>query len=76
MFEISGFRTEIQYEYSISPLTCTFLISDLSRNKLTELPAECTEFDSMERLVLYHNTIRAIPDSVVQLSSLQFLDLR
>jgi Leucine-rich repeat (LRR) protein len=52
------------------------LLSDMSRNKLTELPSECTEFNSMEKLVLYHNTIRAIPDSVVYLQSLQFLDLR
>ena len=53
-----------------------FLISDLSRNKLTELPQECTEYYSMERLILYHNMIRTIPDSVIHLHSLQFLDLR
>ena len=50
-------------------------ISDLSRNKLTELPQECTDYFSLERLVLYHNTIRSIPDSIVYLQSLQFLDL-
>ena len=55
---------------------CCFLISDLSRNKLTELPQECTEYYSMERLILYHNMIRTIPDSVIYLHSLQFLDLR
>lgn len=54
----------------------TFFLSDMSRNKLTELPSECTDFNSMERLILYHNTIRAIPDSVSALQSLQFLDLR
>jgi len=48
---------------------------DLSRNKLTELPQECTDYFSLERLVLYHNTIRSIPDSIVYLQSLQFLDL-
>jgi Leucine-rich repeat (LRR) protein len=42
---------------------------------LTELPQECTDYYSLERLVLYHNSIRAIPDSVVFLQSLQFLDL-
>ena len=52
-----------------------FWISDLSRNKLTELPQECTDYFSLERLVLYHNTIRSIPDSIVYLQSLQFLDL-
>merc|ERR1719225_496283 len=48
---------------------------DLSKNKLTELPQECTDYYSLERLVLYHNTIRSIPDSIVYLQSLQFLDL-
>ena len=51
-------------------------ITDLSRNKLTELPSECTDFASLERLILYHNTIRAIPDTVTCLQSLQFLDIR
>ena len=49
--------------------------ADLSRNKLTELPQECTDYYSLERLVLYHNAIRSIPDSVVYLQSLKFLDL-
>merc|ERR1719225_1189175 len=48
---------------------------DLSKNKLTELPQECTDYYSLERLVLYHNFIRSIPDSVIYLQSLQFLDL-
>lgn len=48
----------------------------MSRNKLTELPQECTDFNSMERLILYHNTIRSIPDTVTCLQSLQYLDLR
>ena len=49
--------------------------ADLSKNKLTELPQECTDYYSLERLVLYHNFIRSIPDSVIYLQSLQFLDL-
>ncbi|XP_059086577.1 leucine-rich repeat and calponin homology domain-containing protein-like isoform X4 [Tigriopus californicus] len=49
--------------------------ADLSKNKLNELPEECTDFGSMEKLILYHNTIRSIPDSVVYLRSLQFLDI-
>lgn len=49
---------------------------DMSRNKLVELPVECTEFEVLERLVLYHNTIKGIPETVACLQSLQFLDLR
>ena len=52
-----------------------FFFADLSKNKLTELPQECTDYYSLERLVLYHNFIRSIPDSVIYLQSLQFLDL-
>ena len=48
----------------------------MSRNKLVELPSECTEFEVLERLVLYHNTIKGIPETIVYLQSLQFLDLR
>ena len=50
-------------------------IADLSRNKLAEIPLECTYFPSLERLVLYHNVIRGIPDNLGSLQSLQLLDL-
>ncbi|GLG92389.1 Leucine-rich repeat protein soc-2 homolog [Gryllus bimaculatus] len=49
--------------------------SDLSKNRFGELPVEVTEFCSLERLLLYHNTIRSIPDTVVYLQSLVYLDL-
>ena len=49
---------------------------DLSRNKLLEVPGECTRYRSMERLLLYHNTIKSIPDNIVSLASLMYLDLR
>ncbi|PSN32796.1 hypothetical protein C0J52_20402 [Blattella germanica] len=48
---------------------------DLSKNRFGELPVEVTEFYFLERLQLYHNTIRSIPDSVVYLQSLIYLDL-
>jgi Leucine-rich repeat (LRR) protein len=51
-------------------------IADLSKNRFGELPVEVTEFYFLERLQLYHNTIRSIPDSVVYLQSLIYLDLR
>jgi Leucine-rich repeat (LRR) protein len=52
------------------------VIADLSKNRFGELPVEVTEFYFLERLQLYHNTIRSIPDSVVYLQSLVYLDLR
>ncbi|XP_067007214.2 leucine-rich repeat and calponin homology domain-containing protein isoform X2 [Anabrus simplex] len=51
------------------------VIADLSKNRFIELPVEVTEFCSLERLELYHNTIRSIPDTVVYLQSLLYLDL-
>ncbi|PNF42804.1 hypothetical protein B7P43_G13605 [Cryptotermes secundus] len=51
------------------------VIADLSKNRFGELPVEVTEFYFLERLYLYHNTIRSIPDSVVYLQSLIYLDL-
>ncbi|XP_030242388.1 leucine-rich repeat and calponin homology domain-containing protein 2 isoform X3 [Drosophila navojoa] len=52
------------------------VIADLSRNRFCELPEEITTFAFLETLMLYHNTIRSIPESVKQLSSLTYLDLR
>ena len=54
----------------------SLLFSDLSRNKLVDVPNECTEYSSLEKLVLYHNTIRNIPESIAYLQSLQYLDIR
>ena len=73
-FNVNYLFQEFLRKYASSISFVSF--SDLSRNKLTELPQECTEYYSLERLVLYHNTIRSIPDSVVNLHALQFLDLR
>jgi len=49
--------------------------ADLSRNKLTEIPIEFTHFYSLEKLILYHNSIKSIPDTFGVLQSLQYLDL-
>ena len=51
------------------------VIADLSRNKLSEVPIEFTHFYSLEKLILYHNSIRTIPDTLGVLKSLQYLDL-
>ncbi|XP_073255042.1 leucine-rich repeat and calponin homology domain-containing protein 1-like [Porites lutea] len=44
---------------------------DLSKNKLSEFPAELSDFVMIEKVDLYHNTIRGVPES--QLSELKFL---
>ncbi|CAD7000690.1 unnamed protein product [Ceratitis capitata] len=49
---------------------------NLSRNRFCELPEEITTFSFLETLLLYHNTIRSIPESVKHLTSLTYLDLR
>lgn len=41
-----------------------------------ELPEEVTEFAFLEKLHLYHNAIRVIPETVAMLQSLSYLDLR
>ncbi|KGL91951.1 Leucine-rich repeat and calponin homology domain-containing protein 3, partial [Charadrius vociferus] len=49
--------------------------SDLSRNRLSELPAEACHFVSLESLNLYQNCIRYIPEAVLNLQSLTFLNI-
>ncbi|XP_009080142.1 PREDICTED: leucine-rich repeat and calponin homology domain-containing protein 3, partial [Acanthisitta chloris] len=47
----------------------------LSRNRLSELPAETCHFVSLESLNLYQNCIRYIPEAVLNLQSLTFLNI-
>ncbi|NXY45983.1 LRCH3 protein, partial [Ceuthmochares aereus] len=49
--------------------------SDFSRNRLSELPAEACHFVSLESLNLYQNCIRYIPEAVLNLQSLTFLNI-
>ncbi|NXV08028.1 LRCH3 protein, partial [Cettia cetti] len=49
--------------------------ADLSRNRLSELPAEACHFVSLETLNLYQNCIRYIPEAVTNLQSLTFLNI-
>ncbi|KAI6063035.1 Leucine-rich repeat and calponin-like proteiny domain-containing protein 3 [Aix galericulata] len=48
---------------------------DLSRNRLSELPAEACHFVSLESLNVYQNCIRYIPEAVLNLQSLTFLNI-
>ena len=52
------------------------ITADLSRNRLTEFPSILCQFRSLERLNLYHNAIKSIPEEISQLQQLKFLDLR
>lgn len=53
-----------------------FFVADLSKNRFSDLPEEVTEFPFLEKLHLYHNAIRIIPETVAMLQSLNYLDLR
>ncbi|NXI21129.1 LRCH1 protein, partial [Sterrhoptilus dennistouni] len=48
---------------------------DLSKNRLTEVPTELCHFVSLETLNLYHNCIKVIPDAIVNLQMLTYLNL-
>ncbi|NXJ61191.1 LRCH1 protein, partial [Rostratula benghalensis] len=52
-----------------------FLRADLSKNRLTEVPTELCHFVSLETLNLYHNCIKIIPDAIVNLQMLTYLNL-
>ncbi|NWJ09322.1 LRCH1 protein, partial [Crypturellus undulatus] len=49
--------------------------ADLSKNRLTEIPIEVCHFVSLETLNLYHNCIKIIPDAIVNLQMLTYLNL-
>ncbi|NXN38201.1 LRCH1 protein, partial [Rhinoptilus africanus] len=49
--------------------------SDLSKNRLTEVPTELCHFVSLETLNLYHNCIKIVPDAIVNLQMLTYLNL-
>lgn len=53
-----------------------FLISDLSRNRFCELPEDVTTFIFLEQLFLYQNIMKSVPQSIRNLTSLTYLDLR
>ncbi|XP_059484814.1 leucine-rich repeat and calponin homology domain-containing protein isoform X2 [Neocloeon triangulifer] len=51
------------------------LNADLSKNRFSEVPAEICQFSCLERLDLYHNVLRSVPDNIQYLRSLIYLDL-
>lgn len=53
-----------------------YFFLDLSKNRLVEVPMELCHFVSLEILNLYHNCIRVIPEAIVNLQMLTYLNLR
>ncbi|XP_071070835.1 DISP complex protein LRCH3 isoform X3 [Dasypus novemcinctus] len=49
--------------------------ADLSRNRLSEIPIEACHFVSLENLNLYQNCIRYIPEGILNLQALTFLNI-
>ncbi|XP_043927973.1 leucine-rich repeat and calponin homology domain-containing protein 1 [Protopterus annectens] len=49
--------------------------ADLSKNRLTEVPVDICEFVSLETLNLYHNCIKVIPDAIINLQTLTYLNI-
>ncbi|XP_054431141.1 DISP complex protein LRCH3 isoform X4 [Pteronotus mesoamericanus] len=49
--------------------------ADLSRNRLSEIPVETCQFVSLENLNLYQNCIRYIPEAILNLQALTFLNI-
>uniref|UniRef100_A0A452URL1 Leucine rich repeats and calponin homology domain containing 1 n=1 Tax=Ursus maritimus TaxID=29073 RepID=A0A452URL1_URSMA len=49
--------------------------TDLSKNRLVEVPMELCHFVSLEILNLYHNCIRVIPEAIINLQMLTYLNL-
>ncbi|KAL7642805.1 UNVERIFIED_CONTAM: hypothetical protein RMT77_006093 [Armadillidium vulgare] len=51
------------------------VIADLSKNRFSEVPSEICEYESLEKIHLYHNVIKSLPDQLANLQSLSHLIL-
>ncbi|XP_069395447.1 leucine-rich repeat and calponin homology domain-containing protein 2 isoform X2 [Paralichthys olivaceus] len=49
--------------------------ADLSKNRLTEIPPEVCLFAPLESLILYHNCIKCVPEAIINLQMLTYLDI-
>uniref|UniRef100_A0A8C5WHV0 Leucine rich repeats and calponin homology domain containing 1 n=1 Tax=Leptobrachium leishanense TaxID=445787 RepID=A0A8C5WHV0_9ANUR len=49
--------------------------ADFSRNRLTEVPVEVCQFVSLEALNLYQNCIKILPDTLINLQILTYLNI-
>ncbi|XP_055949135.1 leucine-rich repeat and calponin homology domain-containing protein-like isoform X1 [Argiope bruennichi] len=62
---------KVSCKYDLSDL----VKADLSKNRLSELPTEICGCVLLEDLDCYNNVIRSVPDAVIQLQSLAYIDL-
>ncbi|KTF73457.1 hypothetical protein cypCar_00037081 [Cyprinus carpio] len=67
-----GCQTCVSHRLLLSVLP---VLSDLSRNRLTELPVDVCMFVSLESLNLYQNCLRSLPESLINLQSLTYLNI-
>uniref|UniRef100_H2ZUG6 Calponin-homology (CH) domain-containing protein n=1 Tax=Latimeria chalumnae TaxID=7897 RepID=H2ZUG6_LATCH len=49
--------------------------SDLSKNRLSDIPEEICQLISLEALWMYHNCVRSIPQSIANLQALTYLNI-
>jgi len=69
---LHDFPSKLALNYDLSDT----LTADLSKNHFTEFPKDLCAYDSLERLSLYSNLIRQVPDiQPDQLGCLKVLDL-
>ncbi|RXG70847.1 Leucine-rich repeat and calponin homology domain-containing protein 1 [Armadillidium vulgare] len=51
------------------------IYGNLSKNRFSEVPSEICEYESLEKIHLYHNVIKSLPDQLANLQSLSHLIL-
>ncbi|XP_035213995.1 DISP complex protein LRCH3-like isoform X2 [Stegodyphus dumicola] len=62
---------KIAYKYDLSDV----VRADLSKNRLSELPEEICFYLLLEELDCYNNVIRSVPDAIINLQSLVYINL-
>lgn len=69
---LNEFPSKLAAKYDLSDT----INADLSKNQLVEFPKDVCFYDSLEKLTLYSNQIKSVPDiTTSQLKCLRILDL-
>ena len=66
----------VQSKWNMFDRFLLLLPADLSKNRLTEIPPEVCLFAPLESLNLYHNCIKCVPEAIINLQMLTYLDIR